>query len=522
MSLLSEKKDQFVVDSGLVHDIVHGPASGAGSLVPTEGGDVRTVAKVVADAYASITEKSFAVSATEQFGARGDGVLGTEAAAIQSAIDFLYNGGSGPGGTVLIQRGKYMLETSINRRPGVYLRGEGSYATELIANGNFPAIQSIGTSGAGVQNRGGVSGMLIRGGGKANANAYGIREEWTNRTQHRDIRFHNCRAGMYAANVWQVTWDNLDADGAAGDQNYIGFYLAEIHPSNQNNAVRAVNCMAQGVEKWGFRLVNFNGSKFINCEATDGEHGWYLGDPTTGTEAIRWGHFTNCLADTTSSHGWKLEKGSATSFVQSQFTNCWAGNNGDNGWRVGGCSQLIFTSPMVVQPANRAFFFDQSSRCTVTGGQLLDANQTDTGQPALWLQDSQYITISGNHIYSTIAGSKAIIEYGSSDFNLAIGNTLHGDVTVLGANSKVYRNMGAGGERRGSAVVADGTTSVAVTHSLSQTPSINDIRITPRDDMGGATKFWVSNATSTQFTINVDVDPGADITFAWAVDPLLQ
>lgn len=46
---LQNKVSQFSADADLAHAIIHGPASGAGSTVDTEGGPVRTFAKIDAD-----------------------------------------------------------------------------------------------------------------------------------------------------------------------------------------------------------------------------------------------------------------------------------------------------------------------------------------------------------------------------------------------------------------------------------------------------------------------------------------
>lgn len=39
--------------------------------------------------------------------------------------------------------------------------------------------------------------------------------------------------------------------------------------------------------------------------------------------------------------------------------------------------------------------------------------------------------------------------------------------------------------------------------------------VTPMESLGSAAKFWIDTYTSTQFTIHVDADPGADVDFAW-------
>lgn len=72
------------------------------------------------------------------------------------------------------------------------------------------------------------------------------------------------------------------------------------------------------------------------------------------------------------------------------------------------------------------------------------------------------------------------------------------------------------GRNKGTATLANGTTSIAVTHGLGATPSLTDISVTPIEAWGAMTQFWVSNPTSTQFTINADQDPTQDVDFVWS------
>jgi hypothetical protein len=87
-----------------------------------------------------------------------------------------------------------------------------------------------------------------------------------------------------------------------------------------------------------------------------------------------------------------------------------------------------------------------------------------------------------------------------------------------GAATTIIRdNAGWKTEANGAATVLSGTTSIAVTHGLSITPALNMISVTPTNSMGTATKFWISGVGATQFTINVDANPGATTaTFVWA------
>lgn len=67
----------------------------------------------------------------------------------------------------------------------------------------------------------------------------------------------------------------------------------------------------------------------------------------------------------------------------------------------------------------------------------------------------------------------------------------------------------------GSATILAGSTYVDVPHGLSFTPTIDEIVLTPQDDLGGR-GFWPSNPTSTTFRINISMaDPDLAHTFSW-------
>ncbi len=72
-------------------------------------------------------------------------------------------------------------------------------------------------------------------------------------------------------------------------------------------------------------------------------------------------------------------------------------------------------------------------------------------------------------------------------------------------------------ENSGAATITSGNTSIAANHGLSITPNINNISVTPTSSLGSAASYWVSGVTSTQFTINVNANPGQSVTFSWAV-----
>lgn len=124
----------------------------------------------------------------------------------------------------------------------------------------------------------------------------------------------------------------------------------------------------------------------------------------------------------------------------------------------------------------------------------------------------QGITIADVVNGSTLAGLRIIGNTGAGNVGALIGGAGLADAT----NLVIRDNFTFATENNGTATVANGTTSIAVTHGLAQTPDLQDISVTPSNNLGNATKFWVSTPTSTQFTINVDADPGAGTaTFVW-------
>lgn len=116
-------------------------------------------------------------------------------------------------------------------------------------------------------------------------------------------------------------------------------------------------------------------------------------------------------------------------------------------------------------------------------------------------------------------------QIGNSGPNLITGNTFTtltfaptvAAVESAGNGTVIRNNLGWTTENSGTATVANGATSVAVNHGLSFTPTVNNISVTPTNSLGNAAKFWISGVGATQFTINVNADPGATTaTFSWS------
>jgi len=369
------------------------------------------------------------------FGAVGGGVV-NDTAAFQAANDYLASRG---GGTIDVPAGAFKVQT-INRSDSVVILGAHRRGTRLIAPAgyNAPMIQAISTIDVGTS-RGGVQSLALIGSGMI-PGMVGIKEAFANRTTHRDLDLFGFYEGMYLENSWQIRWDNVHVHGAGTDQSRTGFRLGPKDPTlGISNAVVATGCMAQGVAYCGFRLENYDGAKFESCEANNGDYGWFLGSPSTGTEACQFGHFSLCLGDTNGINNWRLDKGNATDIRQPTFSGCWGGSAGADGFYIGGASQISICGGEIVNSAEHGFNVQLSSRIAITGLIIRDYASLPN-RNGVCINDSQAVTLGNNQIYTAknAPPGPGVREYGVSNYNSVVGGTSLGGVQLIGANSQSY------------------------------------------------------------------------------------
>jgi Right handed beta helix region len=102
-----------------------------------------------------------------------------------------------------------------------------------------------------------------------------------------------------------------------------------------------------------------------------------------------------------------------------------------------------------------------------------------------------------------------------------VDNDVEDNVTAgilhAGTAPIIRNNRGFVTENSGTATILSGTTSIVVTHGLSVTPTLDDISVVFGENSTNDPGIcWISNITSTQFTINVRADPGAsNLDLAW-------
>lgn len=179
--------------------------------------------------------------------------------------------------------------------------------------------------------------------------------------------------------------------------------------------------------------------------------------------------------------------------------------------------------------------FIAASRCIVTNNVFTGVGDAgNTPASGVHTQFAAANNIISHNIFETSATTARTRSHvyeeqiGNSGPNIIAHNTFYTNafpptvspVDANGIGTVVRYNLGYTTEAAGTAVVANGVTTAVVTHGLSVTPLLANIKVTPTNNLGTATKFWVSNPTGTQFTINVDASPGAGTaTFSWSIQP---
>ncbi|HEX7050013.1 MAG TPA: glycosyl hydrolase family 28-related protein [Longimicrobiales bacterium] len=149
----------------------------------------------------------------------------------------------------------------------------------------------------------------------------------------------------------------------------------------------------------------------------------------------------------------------------------------------------------------------------------------DTGAPVNHCVVDATVTASAGRVLEIITGGTGNVVDVTAE---TTGTATHWDGSH-GESDLVRYTSGARRSRDNGAVVIPATaTTVTVTHRLARAPRVSEIQVTPLNDLGAATRFWVSNPTATTFDVNVDVAPGASLAkFGWiaelgvASDPLL-
>lgn len=357
-------------------------------------------------------------NAAQRKDVRACGLTQDVAFGIQAAVRAAASSGSG---RIVLPDGCYRTTSTITLPSEVELVGASMRATKIMPVGNFPAILASGSyarglTGVGVQN------MSIVCAGMSNVNAMGVKLVYVNRGKLKDLYFNGCRHGLDLYDQWQTNIDNVSVDGLGTQQNQIGIYMgAPTDPANKapNNAVILSNSTMQNVALYGYQLVFFAGSKFINSEAMNGVTGWKLcGNPyIIAEQACQFGQFSNIVADTTSGPGIVVDQGTNANPVNNvMFDHVWIGSSNVHAIYAAGVTYSQFDDVHVTRADNGAYLHNSNNvKISVNVAQY---NQNNNGSYAAVINGGSDNTLWATNSQSNYPiGYNGIAEIGPTDGN---------------------------------------------------------------------------------------------------------
>ena len=448
----------------------------------------------------------------KDFGAVGDGVA-DDTAAIQAAVNSVSSGGQ-----VYFPSGTYQISSAISLpSAAVVLKGASRWTTRLSQSTLNAAVVSISGMFCGIQSLG-LS--YSPGTPTSGAIAVNVTGSYANLTNfviakcHTGVKFNNCVAGKVS------DFEVLDYESSGILIDSCNDIFVRSFIINAGNSTRG----ALG----GIRLVHRAEAVVIS----DGDIllGQYSMTMDAGTYGIgtrpAYNNFTNVFFDSAALTTL------ITKCVETDFVGCWFSNGrtgaGAPGALVQDCDSVRFT--------NCRFFNSGANGCTVTANAQniiftackFESNSVTAGSGVAhgleFLDGTTKFQVIGcgaaNGLHPGQQGYGIFVSNSCSDYNL-IGNSVLGNVQspgLIDAGSQpkvVYGNIGFKTVNSGTATINSGATTVVVTHGLNVTPSLQDIMLTRASPNAGSVELYVTNITSTQFTINTSPAPGSNINVAW-------
>lgn len=150
----------------------------------------------------------------------------------------------------------------------------------------------------------------------------------------------------------------------------------------------------------------------------------------------------------------------------------------------------------------------------------------NNGLDGLRIDNTENVVITGNRCWDD-QGVKTqdygLRLQGTSDNLTITGNDFTGNkdagMALVGSSNIIRNNKGWVTENSGTGRITGGTTINIVNHGLATTPSAEHIRVIGKENPTNSVgTIWVDTITATQFTVNVENDPGASHwDYGWAV-----
>lgn len=314
-------------------------------------------------------------------------------------------------------------------------------------------------------------------------------------------------------NVTDVTIANCHADNNSGS----GFGV-NLTSSSSSGRIVFTGCTAGANTTAGFAVSNAPNAdvKVIGCASRGDQYGVLV--ESSSEVAVQ-----DCMVTNATSHGILLQ--SSPSRVT--LTGNHVRDSAASGLRLVLMSDSL-VSGNVVHDSNSHGISLFTVTHSVISNNRCEGNSQDT--------DATYdnIDVGTNSTNNIFTGNMCRDGGGAKQPRYAIGlsagnnnNWICGNdfsdggktaiVSDAGTGNTIRQNQGWVTEASGTGSVTSGGTADVITHGLSVTPTAADISIVFSEDPTNTVSYWwVDTITSTQFTVNVDANPGAsNLDFGW-------
>jgi hypothetical protein len=412
---------------------------------------------------------------------------GTDASTvIQGAINSLTSGGS-----ILIKAGTYTIAKQINVTDGLYLKGEGKRATilQMAANANIDMIAQPSAVTSPIKHLT-IESLMLHGKAGSNTSGRGI-----------NLFCTHCYFSDMIITSFQT--DGVRFYGGS-NSNGIRFF---------NNRISNVFGNGTVIES-GISDGYFYGNNPI---AASGDNGLVdTADQPTSTTIKPGEAFLRLIGG----GSWNIFGNQFSGGLLIDHIVVMQGG-GNIRWTHNIFNKAMKHSVVVMgsNPIQDNEFIGNHFRREDNPTNLYDhifVNNTNTNGVKRWIfegntfEDMRYMINTQGKDQSWIITGNQFFDIQSSPLSAISGTT---------STTKVYRNIGYVTENSNSVTINSGSTSITVNHGLDYTPAGGDISLTvmtlTTNDIG---YVYVTNITSTQFTINVKNDPGASgANIGWSV-----
>jgi hypothetical protein len=397
----------MILNGTIINEDINASAAIATSKLAPVTATGSTTPRTLANRFADVVN-------VKDFGAVGNGST-PDHVAIQAAIDHANSLG---GGIVFFPVGSYRINTPIELKSFITIQGVNAENTRIVASGNFPVLQHIGSSDNGVGDIN-IRDIQIRGSGTTNQNCIGILASWTSSLCVENCYIRLCSIGYYQDYSRNGTLINCQFD-TNKDCIWMGPIDTSLGANLDNTAFwDTLDCV--NTVRYGVRIEGATGIKAINCAFLNGDTGIYSGDyvpensplaillgntsfvPTiANARNIRWLHMTNCYSDTTSSSGWIVNGIATGNNVQDcRFVSCWAGNtnntnaNSNPAFSCTNFYNIILSGCTFRYCRGIGISFNTGTGLTINGSSVVDYDALDAGLAAIKLDTVNNATISG-------------------------------------------------------------------------------------------------------------------------------